>query len=186
MTTASLPYRGLVLYHVGLGRGYWPGAMGPPWTDGWLVGDGDRIRTWNDALAWVDEVQADEPFPGLEKHHAYALPPHYCVDCGQRDLLGWMDSVRAKLEATGLCHTCLHWAESRQALRAKSWKHFVAKGSFYTIGDTYEGQGFGGSRWHVTWPCGHVEDTKNLWHGGDVPERWRERLPDNAELVSVR
>lgn len=188
MTSTGLWYRGVSLQRVGLGRGHMcpPWDMGAPWTDYWVTRHGDQICTWNEILGWVDKVQEDEPFPDMEKHHDNALPPHYCVDCGQRDLLGWEDRTREKLEATGLCFDCLHWAQARKAMAGKSWKHFVSKGSFYTIGDTYEGGGFGGTRWHVTWPCGHVEDTKNLWHGGDVPEHWRERLPDNAELVSVR
>lgn len=183
--TLGLWYRGVSLQRVRVGGhlAFWGVWEGGELTEYWVVGNSDRMLSWNDALAWIDQVMEDEPFPDREKHHDHALPAHYCTECGQRDLLGWMDSVRDKLLATGLCHSCLHWAEYAQAQGARSWKHFVANGVAYTIGDTYKGDGYGGRQFHITWPCGHVEDTRNLWCSGDVPEHWRGRLPDSAELV---
>jgi len=48
-------------------------------------------------------------------------------------------------------------------------------------------KGFGGRRFVIRWKSGphrgKVIETTNLWHQGRIPERFRDKLPDNAEFV---
>lgn len=198
MTWLSLHYRGHRIQQVAIGvkpelmnRDWGPlphdqvmnhhPMVGGELTGFWRVGEHDGIMAWNEVLAWIDSVMEDEP---IEHEHRNALPPFYCSECGARDLLSWCEPYPNQLRAADLCFDCFFWLQRSRELKKRPWKYFVAKGCFYTIGDTYRGDGFGGARWTVSWPDGHVEDTRNLWHGGDVPQQWRERLPDTATLES--
>jgi hypothetical protein len=42
----------------------------------------------------------------------------------------------------------------------------------------------GGARYLVTIDGEEIE-TNNVWHQGKVPERFRDRLPDNATMVEL-
>lgn len=47
-------------------------------------------------------------------------------------------------------------------------------------------QGFGGAKWKITDLDGKERFCSNLWHQGDVPQQFRDRLPDNVvKLESV-
>jgi hypothetical protein len=46
-------------------------------------------------------------------------------------------------------------------------------------------RGYGGRCWRITYTDGREQRTSNLWHGGAVPEAYRDRLPDNATVVQV-
>ena len=168
MTTVSLWYRGVRLQRHGEGSGYFPGSFGPPWSGLWLVED--KLRSWNDSLAWLD---AELGYVPLEKHHIHALPPHYCKDCGERDLLSWDAATRERLQATGLCFSCLHWADFLRDMERGPRRMFISGGVAYSIGDQYKGDGHGGRRFHVVWPDGQLSDTRNLWCAGEVDEHWR-------------
>ena len=66
----------------------------------------------------------------------------------------------------------------------------IVNGTFYTVGDPVheepprktEHLGFGGARWDIEFNDGRRLTTHNLWHGGQIPERFRSRpaFHDNA------
>ncbi len=59
----------------------------------------------------------------------------------------------------------------------------VANGRAYSIGSSGDDpKGFGGTRWVIRFHDGREIITDSLWHLGDIPAEWRERLPDNATL----
>jgi len=41
-------------------------------------------------------------------------------------------------------------------------------------------RGFGGKEFKITFKDGREMTCNNLWHRGEIPERFLERLPDNA------
>lgn len=44
--------------------------------------------------------------------------------------------------------------------------------------------GFGGRRFEIKMlDTGKTTTTNNLWYNGEVPEEFRDRLPDNAEFI---
>lgn len=43
--------------------------------------------------------------------------------------------------------------------------------------------GYGGRIFHIEHDNGNVIMTNNLWNHGTIPDRWRDRLPDNARFI---
>ena len=65
-------------------------------------------------------------------------------------------------------------------------KLVVADGHAYSIGSAHDNpKGFGGTLWRIQFHDGRIVRTDSLWHLGDVPDDWREQLPDNATLKEV-
>jgi hypothetical protein len=89
------------------------------------------------------------------------------------------------LKESGLCVLCERWV----AFSLAKHPSFVrANGRHYIIGDeegnlVFGMRGFGGERFIVKFHDGRIVKTTNLWAQGVIPERFRDRLPDNAEFV---
>jgi len=64
-----------------------------------------------------------------------------------------------------------------------------ADGGHYYIGAKGKKQGtfrgFGGAKWRIEFTDGRIVETDNLWSNGTIPLAYRERLPDNAVLISL-
>jgi hypothetical protein len=48
------------------------------------------------------------------------------------------------------------------------------------------GRGFGGAEWKVRFHDGRTVVTRDLWSEGQIPEEYREALPDNAVFIYER
>lgn len=114
-----------------------------------------------------------------------------CRSCGERTQATYSEPTRSNMVLNQLCFDCLFWTELVRERQDPT--HFVAEGNHYTIGPEdgvgpggIRARGYGGRRYAVyfTSPARRVITT-NLWHQGEVPERFRDRLPDNAVLVTV-
>lgn len=131
-----------------------------------------------EALAKLVTEAVESP-PGTD-------PDDYtCVECGEiHTPHQW--STGAKLAARGLCHFCAFWTDAY--LRVQSGRSIVVGGNCYSIAEEPKpGErgffGHGGSLFRIEYPDGRIVESRNLWHNGDVPPRWRERLPDNARFL---
>lgn len=77
------------------------------------------------------------------------------------------------------CFLCDFWVRKIQ-----SGKGVRIAGHHYQIG--VEGSafpGFSGRRFVILFRDGTKIVTTNLWHQGEIPERFRGELPDNAEFT---
>jgi hypothetical protein len=90
------------------------------------------------------------------------------------------------LKESGLCVLCDRWVafslatEHPNVVRANGHHYVIeADGSDNLFGM----RGFGGEEFTIRFHDGRVVKTTNLWAQGVIPERFRERLPDNAEFV---
>jgi len=45
------------------------------------------------------------------------------------------------------------------------------------------GLGHGGAKFLIEFEDGRVVETNNLWHQGEIPERFSDRLPTNAKFL---
>lgn len=68
--------------------------------------------------------------------------------------------------------------------------HVIINGNCYYIDKTHpmsdsDFRGYGGREFKIKLHSGEVITTNNLWYNGEVPEEFRDRLPDNAEFVKV-
>lgn len=80
------------------------------------------------------------------------------------------------------CFTCNFWAEKIEAVNDP--RSVRIDGGHYWIGDedpTNRFRGFGGRRFNIKFHDGREVQTTNLWHQGQIPEHFRDILPDNAE-----
>lgn len=111
-----------------------------------------------------------------------------CRECG--DVLAakqWIESVRKRVLARKLCHSCLHWSDL--AAKADDPSSVRVDGRHYWIEpDDPVGQrrfsGFAGRRFDIHFHDGRRVVSHNLWTQGIVPDRFRDRLPDNATFAT--
>lgn len=117
-----------------------------------------------------------------------------CRECGNHDRAAfWIQPYGAQLAERKLCHTCNHWHEKLAWKAQGDPNQVIVAGVHYHISPDDEtslkqlggwGSGFGGSKFKVRFHDGREVVSRNLWCQGDVPERFRERLPDNAVFVT--
>lgn len=108
-----------------------------------------------------------------------------CSECGGTFNPGyWLtgeEYARRKL-----CLHDAHWADA--AARVRLGKGLIIDGCSYSWrpdlspGDNSHA-GFGGALCRIQRADGSILVTRNLWHNGEIPPEWRERLPDNAVFL---
>lgn len=101
------------------------------------------------------------------------------------DIGGYYEKMANRLRERQLCSSCdfwLEWVEEKD-------DPLVARidGRHYAI-DPDESvpnncKGFGGRRHTIRWNDGRERVTTNLWTQGEIPERFKEQLLDNAVFV---
>lgn len=104
-----------------------------------------------------------------------------CVECGKEETRRYLgDRMRAKR----LCFSCNFWmrhvnnAEHPMSTRIDNYHYLIGTeperpGSLH---------GFGGREFTIIFNDGKVVVTHNLWSQGEIPERFRDRLPNNAKF----
>jgi len=116
------------------------------------------------------------------------IPEKPCVECGQVFGTHYYEPVKQRLLENNICHTCDFW---RSKLEIRNNPSSVRiKGTHYIIAPDNPNRnafrGFGGAEFNIRFNDGRLVTTHNLWCQGDIPKRFRERLPDNATFVEVR
>ncbi|MDH2424851.1 hypothetical protein [Sphaerisporangium sp. TRM90804] len=77
-----------------------------------------------------------------------------------------------------------YWGPGGFRDRDDPTRRVVIDGEHYLIGDgTGPSRGFGGRRFDVEFFDGRTVATRDLWHQGVIPPKWRDRYPDNARFV---
>ena len=112
------------------------------------------------------------------------MPVESCRECGKYDKAYYIEERKAEMEERSLCFKCLFWTQYLEDPR----QNIVVKGRAYTDAGAVDLSkrrgftGFGGSLFTIHFFTGATLKTNNLWHRGDVPGHFRDRLPDNAEF----
>jgi hypothetical protein len=125
-----------------------------------------------------------------------------CQECGRWIEYGCSLGFERAKAPLAYCWTCKFWLDrvdelagaqenALRGMRPDTGRPFVAQSfNYYGIGSSKtpsQHNGFGGSWWVVKFlDDGHEIETCDLWSGGMVPERFRDRLPVTAELRSGR
>lgn len=102
-----------------------------------------------------------------------------CVECG-----GYIKTTygnKKSLIEKQLCFKCELWDSRFRKMRVTD---VIINGNFYGIGNenAVGTRGFGGKKFVIE-KDGEIIETTNLWHGGDIPKHFRDRLVDNAKFV---
>lgn len=111
-----------------------------------------------------------------------------CVECGGTDRATYVSETRERMLARSLCFLCLFWHDRIEA--QSNPKACVISGQSFQdagrrTGGSQSSLGFGGREFHIEFFDGRVIETNNLYAQGEVPERFRDRLPDTARFVEV-
>lgn len=84
--------------------------------------------------------------------------------------------------------TVKYW--TNVTVQAKTvWKDRSVRinGEHFMIGDDVPNpsqlKGHGGARFQIKFHDGRVVETTNLWHQGEIPKEFKDKLPDNADFV---
>ena len=85
-----------------------------------------------------------------------------------------------------ICFKCSHWIgliedQTIENRTVVDGRHYIAcpKGTV----DQYGFRGFGGHNFKIAYFDGRLIESDNVWHQGEIPERFRDRLPDNARFI---
>lgn len=111
-------------------------------------------------------------------------PQVHCIECSKYEVIVWNRSVEMVLRERSLCYSCNFWHEKMLS----PGRSLVVDGCRYGIGSEGKSdnahRGFGGQEFLVKFFEGVPFDilTTNLWHNGEVPDHYRDRLPDTAEF----
>lgn len=153
-----------------------------------------------DGIEWVVEGTHQVAKMQWEKHPENFLGSH-CLECGfENPNINYGGGYREQLKERKLCFTCNHWTNyiERTDLLT-SWKvdtertRIVVNGHAYSFDtnqpfkDKSRGLlGYGGRVWWIYFPSSDTRvKTNDLWHGGEVPEHFRDRIRNNAEFLHV-
>lgn len=123
-------------------------------------------------------------YASLEDLHAGAGMVDRCRECESLIYTSFMEATKQVLINEQLCFQCHHWTR----LLPERQNRVIVGGRHYMIEPELPPRdrslgGFGGQQWKIRFKDGREVVTTNLWHQGPIPERFRERLPDNAEFV---
>jgi len=109
-----------------------------------------------------------------------------CKFCGNHVVTTYYEPIKTQLRERCICFSCNFWYEIVQNKNNK--KRVFINGSAYTIQpETEKGsRGFGGKQFTIK-KFDEVEIiiTTNLWSSGEIPEYFKNQLPDNAVLVTI-
>jgi hypothetical protein len=125
-----------------------------------------------------------------EGEFSYLPPVKHCVECGSEIKMDnvWWRFAETMVEYK-ICQSCSHWID-QLLLRNENCVVVEENGQrhHYRIGEEVSGRsqwgkGYGGSKSVIRFFDGHVVTTTNLWHQGQIPERFFDHFPVNAEFV---
>lgn len=116
---------------------------------------------------------------------AHTPPERVCKDCGAVNYsISFTPNCAEKkvIDAEGVCFTCAYWRVSI----AKTHDTVIA-GRIYSVGDVRRApgphNGMAGRRFDIEYFDGRTVTTHDLWAGSEVPERYRQHIPDTAQFL---
>ena len=108
-----------------------------------------------------------------------------CKECGSDIELHWTKDTNKRLSEEQLCFTCNFWVEHIEDDKLRD-NTFVIDGCHYFVANENNNSSFrgcGGQKFHISSFDGRIITTTNLWVQGEIPERFRDRMPDNAKFI---
>jgi hypothetical protein len=107
-----------------------------------------------------------------------------CKECGETgyslNFIHWKKLVEAQL-----CFGCDYWV-SLLAKPPEGGDRVVIDGCHYVAGNGYGSRdcGMSGRRFDIEFNDGRRVTCYDLWHQGAIPDRFKDRAPDNAKFLN--
>ncbi len=85
------------------------------------------------------------------------------------------------------CFHCSFWLKKINVSAEDEARRVIIDGQHYRLGGDFTGpfRGFGGRKFTILFHHGRVVETRCLWYQGQIPERFRIMLPDNAVFLPI-
>lgn len=121
-----------------------------------------------------------------ELRRATGIPDEPCRICNQVFTTSYIPEVKKVLIERNICHSCYHWSEQSQMVGRK---RIIVNGTKYAVADEAIGstsifKGHGGRKFKIQIiETGEIIITDNLWCQGDIPNHFRDIMPDNAVFL---
>lgn len=109
-----------------------------------------------------------------------------CKICNSIDRDRYSGPQSERMAKYSLCFTCAFWDIQVEEDIQDPHHVVVSKGHHYIIGPENihpTCRGFRGEKFQIQFNDGRLIETCNLWSQGEIPERWRPFLPDNAKFI---
>lgn len=170
-----------------------PGSPAWPWT-GWLIGGmGVPVRPGEERTAWVGNYPNRHQVTYVD---SWARIPRErldhddrCGECGKLIEYGGFAGYERERAPLPFCWHCKFWLEriahhhldtrrSAVVVQLGGHEHVVVSIGPATRPSSHNG--YGGTWFTLTFLDGTTRRTCDLWNGGSVPARFRDRLPITA------
>jgi hypothetical protein len=118
-------------------------------------------------------------------HTSQANTHFTCSSCGHHPVkTHFGEPTRSRMITKQVCFTCDFWLGLIDNKGLTPENRFIIEGHHYVAlpNDPHPlaMRGFSGRRFEIKTDDGRTIVTNNLWHQGEIPERFRDRLPNNA------
>ena len=108
-----------------------------------------------------------------------------CRECGSVVQSDYLEPSGSQILEHNICFSCNHWRVKVDIYHSSN--QVVIDGDCYYIKQNKDPDvgfsGFGGQLFHIKKSNGEIVHTNNLWHNGEIPSHFRDRLMDNAEFI---
>lgn len=121
-------------------------------------------------------------------NHLGVDPNFKCLECnGLITTKCWIQDEREILIKNQLCFGCYHWQKIVESLSDP--RIVIINGISYYRNDFKLVKdpgllGFGGAIWNIKMNSGQIFKTNDLWYQGEIPDRFKYRLKDNATFIA--
>lgn len=111
--------------------------------------------------------------------HEEQYPVVHCKVCGQIERASFNETVQKQMVERSMCFLCNFWEN-----KAIEGCETVIDGNVYSPGNRIKGnfRGMGGRRFDIVYNDGTKITTFDLWNAGQIPECFRDRIPDTAKF----
>lgn len=107
-----------------------------------------------------------------------------CKICGKEEPLQWIPETNKILTEKQVCFNCNFWLEQHELDLSERGPHNYAiiDGTHYVLCPPTKSyfKGFGGQLFTIKFNDGTTKQCNNLWCQGNIPERFKDLMPDNA------
>lgn len=104
-----------------------------------------------------------------------------CKMCGQYFNTHYANNER--MIEKNLCFGCNFWDAMVERNDRIIANHTCYKDGGNKPSGDRSCMGFGGAQWKIRMNDGRLIETNNLWHNGEIPKHFWERMPDNAVIL---